>query len=386
MKNLRKIYFNNAASSFPKAPGTAEAVYDSLINFPNHQGRSGLKDSNPLDDCRSLIAQMLDIKKKERIIFYPNSTFAINQAIWGFNFKEGDTIITSAAEHNSVLRPLHHLAKKLNVNIFVIPVDREGRIIFSKFKDLVLNKKPVMTVLSHASNVTGAVLDVAPLFEISKKAGAVALLDASQSFGAFDFKADDVNADLIAFTGHKCLHGPPGTGGLYISENVHLEPLVTGGTGVRSDLKFQPPEMPNKFESGTQNEPAFSGLAAAAKWRIKLQNFYEDRVSFLTEKLKEEMNKIKGVNLIKVQGKQVGVTSFTLDGWPSDEAGFILSESFGIICRSGLHCAPLIHKYIGSSPFGTIRFSLSPFNDEEEVGYAVDSIKTMMKSNKLAVV
>ncbi len=349
---------------------------ESLSCIPYHPGRSGSIVDDPMEKCRILLAEMLDIDDKNRIILTVNSTYALNFAISGFPFHKKDVIITSAAEHNSVLRPLHHLARNKGLHLETVPVDSEGRILESVFFEKLEFLKPRMVVINHASNVTGAVVDVKPLFKAAKDMGAVTLLDASQSMGCISFTAESLYADMVAFTGHKSLLGPPGTGGIYVSKNVELEPVIVGGTGIRSDLLFQPDDMPVRLEAGTPSLPAFAGLAAALEWKRE-KSLDHSGVNELMNKLEEGIQKIVGITLIKSESPRTPVLSFTMKNWTVEEAAYILQESFGIICRSGLHCAPLIHKYIGSSPHGTVRFSLSPFNTEEEVEYALDALRKL---------
>lgn len=367
---------NNAATSYPKAPGVVDKVSESLSCIPFHPGRSGSKADDPLDRCRILLAEMLGVNDKERIVLTVNSTYALNFATLGFPFHKKDAIITSAAEHNSVLRPLHHLMRSKDLHLEIIPVDTEGRIIQSEYYEKLELLKPRMVVLNHASNVTGAIADVKPLFEAARDMGAVTLLDASQSLGCISFTAESLHADMVAFTGHKSLLGPPGTGGLYVNKNVELEPVIVGGTGIRSDLLFQPEDMPTKLEAGTPSLPAFSGLAAALEWKRDHQGDYTGS-NDLVNILEEGIQKIAGITLIKANHPKTPVLSFTMQNWSVEEAAYILQESFGIICRSGLHCAPLIHKNIGTSPYGTVRFSLSAFNTEEEITYVLYALRKL---------
>ena len=347
-----------------------------VSDMPYHPGRSGAKSGNPLEKCRILLAKMLGIKNKDRIVLCSNSTYALNLAIHGYPFRQKGRIITSAMEHNSVLRTVNHRAQRDNLEIIIIPVDKQGRIITSQYLKELKNKKTDMVVLNHASNVTGIINEIKPLFKEAKEAGAVTLLDASQSMGYIPFTADELYADMIAFTGHKSLLGPPGTGGLYVDESISLNPVIVGGTGVRSDLLFQPEDMPVRLEAGTPAIPNFAGLAHALEWKNNKKSDNK-HVNSLLNYLEEGIKEIAGVNVISVDPPRTPVISFTLKNWDVEEGGYILQESFGIICRSGLHCAPLIHKYIGTAPRGSIRFSLSLFNTKEEVDYAIDSLRKL---------
>lgn len=375
----QKIYFNNAASTFPKAPGVEKAMCDTLMNIPRHPGRSGGFADDPLSDCRRLIADMLGVQDEKRIILSTSSTYALNLAIWGFPFKKGDHVVTSAAEHNSVLRPLHHAARRHSFSVHIIPSDEKGRIITSQFYKIVNETSPVLVALNHGSNVTGAVIDVSELFLYAKEKGAVTLLDASQTMGFIPFKASDVQADIVAFTGHKSLLGPPGTGGLYIAEGINLEQHLVGGTGIRSDLQYHPEDMPLRFEAGTPCIPAFAGLAAALRWKKKNAGKFSGECALrLISLLEHKLKKISGIRLISPGEPRTAVLSLTCDKVPVEDLCLILEESFGIVTRSGLHCAPIIHKYIGSHPNGTLRLSLSPFNTEDEVEYATEAIRKVV--------
>lgn len=373
---MKNIYFNNAATSYPKPKEVIVAVTLCLKNLPISPGRSGMKGNCPINICRSLIARLLDVENSSNIALCGNATAALNTAVWGLPLKPKDRIIVTAAEHNSLLRPVFHRAKAQGLSVEVIPVDSQGRPLFQAFKDCIQAGGVKLTALNHSSNVTGAVTDPTPFFQLAKKAGAFTLLDASQTMGAVPVNAGSMYADMIAWTGHKSLLGPQGTGGLYVSESIKLDPFVTGGTGVRSDLLYQPEDMPMRLESGTPNIAAFAGLAAA----LELKKSYKSngKALRLIQQLEDGLKSINKVKLIEVQGERTPILSFLLEGWDVDEAGYVLHESFGIICRTGLHCAPLIHKYINSSSKGCIRFSLSDFNTEEETEYAVKSIKQMV--------
>ncbi|HGE70809.1 TPA: aminotransferase class V-fold PLP-dependent enzyme, partial [Candidatus Poribacteria bacterium] len=207
------------------------------------------------------------------------------------------------------------------------------------------------------------------------------LLDASQSLGHIQFKVDEIQADIIAFTGHKALHGPPGTGGLYVSPEIELDQIFVGGTGVRSDLMLHPQEMPTRHEAGTPNLPAFYGLSTALEWHNQNHKEFCKKADDLTNKLIKGLKDIPNVEVFDNfdNSMRVPIVSFRIKGWEIEEVGYILNQSFGIICRTGLHCAPLIHKAIGSFPDGTIRFSLSGFNTYSEVETAVDAVRKIAK-------
>jgi selenocysteine lyase/cysteine desulfurase len=226
-------------------------------------------------------------------------------------------------------------------------------------------------VFTHASNVTGAVNDVPRLAAAAKSAGAAAVLDASQTLGCIPVRPDEWGIDMMAFTGHKYLLGPQGTGGLYTAPGVELAPLLVGGTGVKSDLETMPGEMPMHLEAGTGNEPSFHGLLAALKWAAENPPD-RDRTAALMEKLRAGLRGA-GAAVIDPVGESTPVVSFNLPGKTADEAGYILSECYDITCRSGLHCAPKIFEYLGCP--ATVRLSLSRFTTADEVDEAVSAVK-----------
>jgi cysteine desulfurase family protein len=373
-----KIYLNNAATSWPKAPGVLEAVAANITDIPEHPGRTASYEQKKPDSCRRLLASLIGVENQSRIVLTQNATHALNLAILGLGLQNGCEVVTSAAEHNSMLRPFAHLEHAGRVHLSIIGITPNGILKEDEYEKA-LERSPRLVALNHASNVTGSVLPVARLFTKAKNAGAVTLLDASQSLGHVPVDIKELNADMIAFTGHKGLRGPAGTGGLYVSEGLNLEQIIVGGTGVRSDLRLHPDEMPTRLEAGTQNMPALAGLEAALKWREDSGNAFHANASARTLQLR---NGLSGISSVKLYGDNEGsaascIVSFTIPGWSVEEAGFVFSESFGIICRTGLHCAPLIHDIIGSAPEGTIRFSPSGATGEQEIIDAISAVRKM---------
>jgi cysteine desulfurase family protein len=375
-----KIYLNNAASAWPRAPGVAEAIVRTLETPPSHPGRSVSCCVDVITQCRESLARLLGGVSAERIVLTMNATHSLNIAILGMALQKSDMVVTSVTEHNSVLRPLHHLQSRNGIQIRKIRLDSHGSIDVAEYRSA-LADKPRLVVLNHVSNVTGRIQDVASLLALAKNAGAVTILDASQSLGHIPLRADELSADIIVFTGHKGLHGPAGTGGMYVSPGIELEQFYVGGTGVRSDLSMHPTEMPIRLEAGTPNVPGLSGLATALQW-------YESNGEALRETehqqsilLRTGLRDTSGIRLYGDDGddfsKHIGITSFRIDGWDVEETGFVLQESFDIICRTGLHCAPLIHEAIGSAPEGTVRFSVSGFTTREEIDTALAAVRNL---------
>jgi len=372
------IYFNNAASSWPKAPGVIKAMMKVLNEQPSHPGRTLSTSGDPMMDCRKHLAGLIGTDDPKRIVLTANSTQALNIAILGLGLRSGSKVITTVTEHNSVLRPLNHLRERIGIRIAYIGLDESGQLDMDTYgKEIESGAE--LVVVNHASNVTGRINDVKALFARARESGATTLLDASQSLGHIPFQVDKLHADLVAFTGHKGLHGPPGTGGLYVAPHLNPEQIFVGGTGVRSDLILHPPDMPIRLEAGTPNIPAFAGLTAALSWYEEQGEKNRYRENQLAQLLRDGLRNIPGVFIYDDIGntERIAVTSFRIKRWTIEETGYILEESFGIISRTGLHCAPLIHKAIGSAPDGTVRFSLSVFNTESEIRTALSAIRSI---------
>lgn len=375
---LKKIYLNNAATSYPKPPGMAEAVYNSMQKIPLHEGRSQGGLENPLENCRILLAELFKTKFPEQIVLCKNATEALNIAILGLNL-ENCHVLTTCAEHNSVLRPLNYLQERGKIKLLTVPCDTEGRPSESEWRYCLDKFDPRLVVLNHASNVTGALNEPEKFFSAAKKRGSVALLDASQSAGLTDIDSEKFFSDIIAFTGHKYLLGPSGTGGFYVSKKINLKPFLSGGTGVRSDLTFMPEEMPVRLEAGTPQTDLFEGLFYSLRWARENPLDCAD-LERKTLKLAEGLKR-EGVKTVKVTGKRLCAVSFNIQGWDCLDAGYALLNGFGIVCRAGLHCAPLIHRFITDSGSGTIRFSMSRFTTDEEVDAAIESVRKIKNAH-----
>lgn len=373
----QKIYMNQAASSWPKAPGVVEAVLQSLSEQPEDPDRSTSSVVNYPAQCRDQFARLLGLNSPNGIVLTGNATQALNLAVLGVS-ERIRRVVTSVTEHNSVLRPLRHLCRRRNATLEIVPAEQSGDLDI-EFFDQALEKKPDLVALNHASNVTGRVLNVEPLFKRAKAVGAITLLDASQSLGQIDVHPGDLNADLVAFTGHKYLLGPPGTGGLYVSPRLELDQFLVGGTGIRSDLEFHPEDMPLRLEAGTPNWTGWAGMSAALAWLDSERIHFLHKGKKLYQRLLEGLQGISGIELFGSPhiNKNLGIVSLRLKGWSVEEAGYVLHESFGIVCRAGLHCAPLMVESLGCFPEGTLRLSLSGNNNEEEVEAALAALRQM---------
>jgi cysteine desulfurase / selenocysteine lyase len=375
------IYLNNAADGWPKAPGVVEAVGQALSAPPHHPGRSSVALSDPAAACRAGLAQLLAVPDPARIVLTSNATHALNLALLGVGAPRTRVAVTSVGEHNSILRPLRRMQQLGGANVVLVGL-RDGTLDEDEYKRA-LSLGPGLVVLQHASNVTGIVHDVARYFAWAKDSGALTLLDAAQTVGHIPAHPLELNADLLAMTGRKGLHGPPGTGALWVSPDLELEQVITGGTGVQGSMTLHPPQMPTRLEAGTPNTPALAGQAAALAWALG-----RDPALLLCEQalglaLLNGLRAIPGVRIYgDSDGPRTPVVSFSIAGLANDEVGRALGERYGIVCRMGLHCAPLIHAALGSGPQGTVRFSASCFTTPDEVDAALHAVREIAAGNR----
>ncbi|MCL1917730.1 MAG: aminotransferase class V-fold PLP-dependent enzyme [Peptococcaceae bacterium] len=409
---MRQIYLNNAGSAFPLAPGVEEAVTACMRAPPLLSGRDVSGSADSLYRCRHSLAGLLAVSP-EQVVLLPGATHGLNVAILGLDLRKDDLVITSVTEHNSVLRPLARLEDRLGIRIAYVPLAADMKLDASIYDDL-LKEKPRLVVLNHASNVTGRINPVGPWFKKAKSAGAVTLLDASQTVGRIPVHPHELQADLTVFSGHKGLRGPLGTGGLHVAPSVSLAPVLVGGTGVKSDLRGHPDEMPLRLEAGTPNIPAFAGLDRAIRYIMKNVSDITAAEAVMTQKLYRGLAEIEHVHIfdgdLSLQSdaerqtawdratwnqtawnrtawnraeaapnetERLPTISFQVMGMDTDQAGFALRESFGIHCRTGLHCAPLIHTCLGSLPDGTLRFSPSFASPSEDIDHAIDAVRRL---------
>ena len=372
-----KIYLNNAATSWPKPDCVAGAMAEALENLPGDAGRGGIRDFHIFDQVRKELADLMGIGCPERIALGSNSTWGLNQAVFGFSLEPGDKVLTTKAEHNAVLRPLYRLEKQ-GIQVIYLDVDETGRMEPEMWKKALEKYSPRLCALIHASNVTGAVNDAETLTAMAKAAGAAMLLDISQSLGWIPVKLEKWGVDMAAFTGHKYLLGPQGTGGLYVRQGLTLRPYVLGGTGVKSDLREMPEEMPLHLEAGTGNEPSYHGLLAALQWAAE-NPLKKEKTEEILEYLKEGLETL-GCRVIRPKPPVTPVVSFTVPGWHPGEAGDILSGSYDIICRTGLHCSPRIMENL-ETPEGTIRLSLSRFTEKADADRVLEAVAAMRENN-----
>jgi len=375
------IYFDNAATSWPKPPGVLQAMKMYLEEIGGSPGRSGhrmaIAAGQLLADCRMNLAELFGVDDPSRIVFTKNVTEALNLAILAL-VQPGDHVITTGVEHNAVMRPLRHLEAQ-GIHLSVIPCSNEGMLDLDQLESA-LRVPARLVVMTHASNVIGNVLPLRTIVELAHGAGVPVLVDAAQTAGAFPIDVKEMEIDLLAFTGHKSLYGPTGTGGLCLGEEIDLAPLVRGGTGSASELEVQPEFLPDKLESGTLNICGIAGLNAGVQFILNrtLETIRRHEAELTTRFLQG----LRDVPSVTVYGPEsadvkIGVTSFNLGGVSCSDVGLILDERFGIMCRIGLHCAPAAHRTIGTYPNGTVRFGWSFFTTLDEVDVALDALRTI---------
>jgi len=380
------IYLDNAATSRPKPPEVIQAMNDYLNNVCANSGRSGhrlsIQASRIVYDARESLANFFNISEPLQIVFTMNATESLNLALLGI-LQNGDHVITSSMEHNSVMRPLRVMETQ-GVEISVVGCSQQGFLDPDNLKKLI-KKNTKLIALNHASNVTGSIQPVREIGNIAREHDLLFLLDTAQTAGACPIDVEEMYIDLLAFTGHKSLCGPQGIGGLYIREGISLKPLKYGGTGSRSDEEYQPDFMPDKYESGTLNLVGIAGLGEGVRYVMeKGIGFIRERERKLTQNLIDGLLAIPDV---KVYGgldakNQVGVVSFDIQGLSSSESSMYLEDEFDILCRSGLHCAPSAHKTIKTFPEGTIRFSLGIFSNQDDVHRSVNAVRKIAENKE----
>ena len=281
---MKHIYLNNAFGAFPPVPGVIEAITESLQHPPRISGRDAESSSDSIGQCREKIAQILGVAGSQ-VVLTPGATYGLNTALLGLGLKRGDFVISTVMEHNSVLRPLAHLENSLGIKVEYIQLSKGKACLDEAEYDLLLGAKPRLVVMIHASNVTGRINQISSLFKKAKSAGATTLLDASQTVGRISVKPNELHADIVAFSGYKGLRGPMGTGALYVASEIELRPAFVGGTGVKSDLRLQPTEMPMRLEAGTHNVHGFAGLDAAMSCYIKYIDDIAAKERIITQNL-----------------------------------------------------------------------------------------------------
>ena len=368
------LYLDSSATSFLKPPQVAEAVFRSFNTIGN-AGRGAhaptLNASRLIYDTREKLAALFGTPDPSRIAFTCNATEALNIAIHGA-IHPGEHVITTACEHNSVLRPLY-LKEKEGTELTIIPADKKGRIRYDLLESSVKSNTSAI-VLTHASNLSGNVTDLAFVSNFAKKHGLLLIVDASQTAGSLPINVVKMGIDILCFTGHKGLFGPQGTGGLYVREGLTLSPLKSGGSGIHSFDRQHPTDMPTALEAGTLNGHGIAGLNAGLDYILStgVKNIHAKEISLA----RRFVNGISDISDLKLYGDidaplRTPIISLNIGNMSSASVSDILWEDYEICVRAGAHCAPLMHKTFGTEKQGAVRFSFSCFNTETEIDTAI---------------
>jgi len=378
-----EIYLDNAATSHPKPPQVLSAAQEALTTLNANPGRSGhkraLAGARTLWKARSALSQLFCVEQPEDIVFCFNCTDALNTAIKG-SLHIGDHVITSSLEHNSVLRVLESLRSKGLITFSMIPPEADGAVSPEKFASAITSRT-TLCILTHASNVTGAIQPVEEIGRLMHSHGIRYLIDGAQTAGHIETNLSKLGCDLYAFPGHKGLLAPQGTGGLFIGRNIPLRPFREGGTGSGSDNIAQPSERPECFESGTLNLPGIAGLLSGAELILKNQASYRTREKELTSALYEGLSCIPGVTLYtpREESMRVSTVSFNVgtDLTSSEAADYLDTQNIAV--RGGLHCAPEAHRHLGTLRRGTVRASLSWQNSLSDIEALLRAVHSMSR-------
>lgn len=376
------IYLDNAATTMHKPQTVIDAVTQAMCSLGN-AGRgatSGALDAaRTIHACRAKLARLLGSPRADHVCFTPNSTAALNTVINGL-VRPGDRVVTTVLEHNSVLRPLNRLAVEQGVTVEHAGCDANGVLDYDELEQLVTPGTRAV-VVTHASNVTGNSVDVARVAAVAHAAGALVIVDASQSAGTAKIDMDTMGLDVVCFTGHKGLMGPQGTGGLAVAESIDVAPWAMGGTGVHSFDALQPLEWPTRLEAGTLNGHGIAGLSAGLDF-IEAQGGVEAiaaRERALADRFLAGVREIPGIKLYGAfdQLTRSAIVSLNVGDIDSAEISDALMQGWGIATRPGAHCAPLMHRALGTERQGVVRFSFGYFNTDEEVDTAIDALRDL---------
>lgn len=373
------IYLDNAATTFPKPPEVIRAVRDALESVAGNPGRGGhdgaVAGARIMESCREAAAEMLGAEKPEQVIFCFSCTDALNTAIRG-SLREGDEVLVSYAEHNAVMRPLMRYHDQGQITVRILPPAENGLLSPAAVRDAI-TAKTALCVLCHASNVTGVIQPAREIAAACHSLGVPLLLDAAQTAGAEDLSALD--ADMIALPGHKGLLGPMGTGLLCLKGGMLPRPLREGGTGSLSESLRQPDILPDRYESGTANLPGIAGLRAGIAFVRQHGDAIREYEQALAEGLRTGLKSIPGVTVYGADSApRAALVSFNIGPMDSGEAADALNRR-QIALRGGLHCAPSVHAWLGTTQRGAVRASLGPFNTEKEIDELLGAVEELAK-------
>lgn len=378
------IYLDNAATTFPKPEAVYRAMDDMNRNGAVNAGRgsySTARQANRLiAETKKQLKHLVHAEVDSAVIFAPSVTIAMNQIINGLHLRDGAVVYVSPYEHNAVARSLHLLAKSKSIIIKELAIDDTSlEMDLEKIKYQFAQSKPEAVFCTHISNVTGYILPVKEIFKEAKRYKCVTVLDSAQSLGLIDTRADMLNADIIAFAGHKTLYGPFGIGGFINISNIPLKEFIVGGTGSDSLGLDMPEGAEARYEASSSNIVAIAGLNAALS-ELNPKTIYNQEMA-LTKYLIDGLSNIKGIYLYiqRDQEKQVGIVSFFCEGLKSEDVGQILDEDFDIAVRTGYHCAPFIHKYLKDEAFlGTVRVGIGQFTSKSDIDSLIKALKEII--------
>lgn len=380
------IYLDNAATSFPKPTRVSDAVYNFMVNIGATSGRGAYESAMESDrlvyEARKCIASLFNHDDPKKVIFTSNVTESLNLAIKGI-LRKGDHVITSSLEHNAVWRCLKTLERDIGISISTVECDGEGHTNSNDVKKHI-KENTALIIFTHASNVIGTIQPIKEIGTIARKYEIPFLVDAAQTAGVYPIDVKKDNIDLLAFTGHKSLLGPMGTGGLIVNLDKDINPLKSGGTGGDSSYEYQPNYFPNRLETGTPNVGGIVGLLEAIKF------IQEKGIDNILNKEKEVLSyalkRLEEVDDISIYGpkdieKIVSVITFNLKDKCAEEVAYELDQNYGIMIRAGLHCAPSAHNVIGTQKRGTARIGIGYFNEKEEIDLFVQALKKINNPN-----
>lgn len=374
------IYFDNAATSLQKPEAVIEAVTEamkSLGNASRGAHSAALGSNRMVYETRELLAELFHIDDLSRIAFTMNATESLNIAIAGI-FRPEDHVITTVMEHNSVLRPLYRMEES-GTELSFLQADKKGNISYEELENAIRSNTRAV-ICTHASNLTGNVLDLEKIGEICKKHRLLFLVDASQTAGIIPIDVQKMKISVLCFTGHKGLLGPQGTGGIYVAPEINIRPLVVGGSGVQSYLKTQPDEMPARLEAGTLNAHGIAGLHEAVSYIIEkgVEQIYQEE----HEKTDYFYRMIRSIPDIHIYGDpeaelHAPIIALNIGDYDSAQVADELMETYGIATRAGAHCAPLMHQALGTQKQGAVRFSFSQFNTRKELDTGIQALREL---------
>lgn len=385
---MKKIYLDQASTTYPKPECVAKAVYEYMTGNGSNINRGCYENAYDTEEVvletRELLCELFDGPDCKNVVFTKNVTESLNVVLKGF-LKPGDHVLVSSMEHNAVMRPIRQLEKN-GVEFDRVPCSEQGELKLQSMEAL-LRQNTKAVVMMHASNVCGTILPLKEVGAFCKTHGLKFIADCAQTAGTMPISMKEMNIDILCFTGHKGLYGPQGIGGFILQEEMisAMTPLLSGGTGSISHTEEIPEFMPDRFEPGTMNLPGIFGLNSALGWinEIGIENIYNKERS-LTRLFLEEIGKLdpKGEK-IKLVGKKTeegrtAVVSIQTPGRDVSEVAYLLDKNYGIMTRVGLHCAPSAHQTLGTYPTGTVRFSFGYFNTEEEVLFAVKALEEIL--------